>query len=93
MILKKRYYNKKINAQKQDNIRNWWKEIKSLCGYSNSNEINFELATFRGEVVNQSVLPNVVFSATISVADTIQPLDNLALESLIMIFHVMRKLL
>ena len=81
-LLKKRYYNRKIDALKHSNARNWWKEIKSLCGYSSTNEINFEHATFKGEKINQSLLPNVINSAIISVSEFIEPIDRLALESL-----------
>ena len=69
--LKKRYFDKKINSLKTTNNRQWWKEVKSICGFGGEQkQINsdFNNLLFRGNSVDRADVTNVInlFLSTIT---------------------------
>ena len=66
----------RIRNLKQVNRKAWWRELKSLAGFSKSNDVCLANLSYNGDGVNETELPDVVNQFLISVSDGIRALDD-----------------
>ena len=80
--LRKRYFNQKIALLKKENNRRWWREVKSLCGFNQKQNKDFDNVCYHGSSVGQTELPDVINSFLATVAEGVPKLDNASVASL-----------
>ena len=81
-LLRKNFLERKVEKLKKSNPKQWWREIKSLSGFSAHHELNYGMLRHHGTVVSEDELPDLINNAIVSVSAGIRALTNNNLDEI-----------
>ena len=75
-LLRKIFLESKVEKLKKNNPKQWWREVKSLSGFTAHQELNYGMLNQHGSVVSEAELPSIINQAIVAVSAGIRGLSN-----------------
>ena len=76
IVLRKNFLENKVEKLKKSNPKQWWREVKSLSGFTAHQEVNYGMLTQHGSVVSEAELPSIINKAIVAVSAGIRGLSS-----------------